>query len=70
MMKNFKKLYPFLFELNISYKLEKTKLIISYKVKNRSEDRLYFSIGAHPAFNISSGDFLDFEDVELLKDIF
>ena len=26
--------YPFLFELNISYKLEKTKLIISYKVKN------------------------------------
>ena len=52
--------YPFLFELNISYKLEKTDLIIAYKVKNRSEYRLYFSIGAHPAFNISSGDFLDF----------
>lgn len=62
--------YPFLFELNISYKLEKTKLIISYKVKNRSEDRLYFSIGAHPAFNISSGDFLDFEDVRTSKRYF
>ena len=62
--------YPFLFELNISYKLEKTKLIISYKVKNRSEDRLYFSIGAHPAFNISSGDFLDFEDVKTAKRYF
>lgn len=62
--------YPFLFELNISYKLEKTKLIISYKVKNISEDRLYFSIGAHPAFNISSGDFLDFEDVRTSKRYF
>lgn len=62
--------YPFLFELNISYKLEKTKLIILYKVKNRSEDRLYFSIGAHPAFNISSGDFLDFEDVRTSKRYF
>lgn len=62
--------YPFLFELNISYKLEKTKLIISYKVKNKSEDRLYFSIGAHPAFNISSGDSLDFEDVRTSKRYF
>ena len=63
-------IYPFLFELNISYKLENTKLIISYKVKNRSEDRLYFSIGAHPAFNISSDDFLDFEDVRTSKRYF
>ena len=62
--------YPFLFELNISYKLEKTKLIISYKVKNRSEDRLYFSIGAHPAFNIASGDFLEFENITSSKRYF
>lgn len=55
-------IYPFLFELNISYKLEKTKLIISYIVKNASEDKLYFSIGAHPAFNILNGDFLEFEN--------
>lgn len=64
-LKNDKKtfeIYPFLFELNISYKLEKTKLIISYIVKNASEDKLYFSIGAHPAFNISNGDFLEFEN--------
>ncbi|MCT7473133.1 aldose 1-epimerase family protein [Aliarcobacter cryaerophilus] len=62
--------YPFLFELNISYKLEKTKLIVSYKVKNRSEDRLYFSIGAHPAFNIASGDFLEFENITSSKRYF
>ena len=64
------KIYPFLFELNISYKLDKTKLIISYKIKNRSEDSIYFSIGAHPAFNILDGDFLEFENVEKAKRYF
>ncbi|MFY9090106.1 aldose 1-epimerase family protein [Arcobacter aquimarinus] len=46
-------IYPFLFELIISYKLEKSKLIISYKVKNKSDKTMFFSIGAHPAFNWS-----------------
>jgi galactose mutarotase-like enzyme len=63
-------IYPFLFELNISYKLDKRKLIISYKVKNISEDKMYFSIGAHPAFNISNGDFLEFEEIEKTKRYF
>lgn len=63
-------IYPFLFELNISYKLEKTKLIISYIVKNASEDKIYFSIGAHPAFNISNGDFLEFENITTSKRYF
>ena len=44
-------IYPFLFELNITYKLEKSKLIIFYEVKNNSENQMFFSIGAHPAFN-------------------
>ncbi|CAM3535267.1 aldose 1-epimerase family protein [Arcobacter aquimarinus] len=44
-------IYPFLFELIISYKLEKSKLIISYKVVNKSNETMFFSIGAHPAFN-------------------
>ena len=26
------------------------------KLKKQSEDKMYFSIGAHPAFNISKGD--------------
>ena len=63
-------IYPFLFELNISYKLENTKLIISYKIRNKSEDKMYFSIGTHPAFNISKGDFLEFENVEKTKRYF
>lgn len=45
------KKYPFLFNLIITYKLENSKLIITYIVKNLSKDEMFFSIGAHPAFN-------------------
>lgn len=55
-------IYPFLFELIISYKLEKSKLIISYKVKNKSDKTMFFSIGAHPAFNWSLEENLKKED--------
>lgn len=55
-------IYPFLFELIISYKLEKSKLIISYKVKNKSNETMFFSIGTHPAFNWSLEENLKKED--------
>ncbi|PXY41290.1 aldose epimerase [Flavobacterium cheongpyeongense] len=42
--------YPFKFELQIMYKLEETKLIITYQVINKGAIHLPFSIGAHPAF--------------------
>lgn len=42
--------YPFKFELQIIYKLEENKLNIGYKVINKGETQLPFSIGAHPAF--------------------
>ncbi|RBQ29269.1 aldose 1-epimerase family protein [Aliarcobacter vitoriensis] len=63
-------IYPFFFELNISYKLDKNSLIISYKVKNKSDDRMYFSIGAHPAFNTQIGHFLEFENIKSTKRYF
>lgn len=47
-----KKIYPFDFVLQVKYTLDGKKIIVSYTVKNPSEkERLYFSIGAHPAFN-------------------
>ncbi|WP_297132954.1 aldose 1-epimerase family protein [Terrisporobacter sp.] len=49
-----KKLYPYAFELLIKYTLEKGKLNIKWEVKNIDSREIYFSIGAHPAFNISS----------------
>lgn len=47
------KIYPFSFELYLSYKLERNSLIVSYKVINKSDEKMLFSIGAHPAFNWS-----------------
>lgn len=42
--------YPFKFELQILYQLENNKLNIAYKVINKQQKQLPFSIGAHPAF--------------------
>lgn len=42
--------YPFLFELKVTYSLEGRKLNIIYSVKNKDRQDIYFSIGAHPGF--------------------
>ena len=44
--------YPFLFELTIRYELNESKLTTTYIVKNVDRQDIYFSIGAHPGFNI------------------
>ena len=44
--------YPFKFELQIIYNLDENKLNIGYKVINKGETQLPFSIGAHPAFSL------------------
>ena len=43
------KKYPFDFELQLIYTLNETALNITYKVINKSETKMPFSIGAHPA---------------------
>lgn len=47
--------YPFDFELEIGYRLEGSALIVSWRVINKGKDNMYFSIGAHPAFNLKDG---------------
>lgn len=47
--------YPFDFELEIGYRLEGSSVIISWRVINTSAEKMYFSIGAHPAFNLKDG---------------
>lgn len=44
------KFWPFCFELRVRYKVEDNKLTVSYFVKNVDRQDIYFSIGAHPAF--------------------
>lgn len=43
------KKYPFEFELQLIYTLQKTTLDIAYKVINKGDTKIPFSIGAHPA---------------------
>lgn len=42
--------YPFKFRLNIEYTLNENRIAIQYIVKNMDDKKMYFSIGAHPAF--------------------
>ena len=45
--------YPFEFELEITHRIEENKVFVEWKVTNPSKSEpLYFSIGAHPAFNV------------------
>lgn len=49
--KNTLEKYPFEFDLYLSYEVKDTRLTVHYEVENRTNDTMYFSIGAHPAFN-------------------
>jgi len=63
-------MYPFEFELIVTYILDNKKLKIQYHVRNFSDKTMPFSIGVHPAFSLKN-DFqnysLDFELDELLE---
>ena len=48
---NIRKLYPFDFEFNITYKLLDDTLLVQHSIKNLGDDDMLFSLGAHPAFN-------------------
>ncbi len=54
--------YPFDFELRLTYELQENKLIQSYQVANVGEKPMWFSIGAHPGFNLE-GAFSDYRIV-------
>jgi galactose mutarotase-like enzyme len=63
-------IYPFEFQLILTYILEDKKLIIKYKVLNLSEKTMPFSIGAHPAFALNNSFenySLDFQFDEVLE---
>lgn len=44
--------YPFLFDLYITFILINNSLEVKYEVVNLDNKTMYFSIGAHPGFNI------------------
>ena len=44
--------YPYNFELQVIYDLINKRLRVSYKVINKQESDILFSLGAHPAFRV------------------
>ena len=65
------KIYPFKFEFNIKYQLEKNNLNVEHTIVNRGEEPMLFSLGGHPGFNCPMNDgetyndyYLEFEKPE------
>ncbi len=59
-------MYPFSFYLSAEYRLEGRKLRVINKIYNRGTDTMYFSFGAHPAFNLEVGGKVVFSEKESL----
>lgn len=45
------KQYPFHFDLEVTYKLVGTEVLISYRIFNKSDKMMPFTFGLHPAFS-------------------
>ncbi|GAQ19762.1 aldose 1-epimerase [Oceanobacillus picturae] len=62
--------YPYEFQAIISYTLKEDSLSVSWKVMNKNENSMYFSIGGHPAFQVPllKGETLADYRLELLGD--
>lgn len=45
-----KKVYPYDFQLIITYILDENRINVKWEVKNPSDETIYFTIGGHPAF--------------------
>lgn len=57
-----KEIYPFDFELDITYSLDGNRLTVSADIKNNGDVIMPATFGAHPGFNIPMADGLAFED--------
>lgn len=57
--------YPYEFEFQIMYELTGDSLSITYRVVNEGDVLMYFSVGAHPAFNVPFGPDESYDDYVL-----
>lgn len=55
-------IYPYHFDLFVTFKLNGNALEVSHKVVNKNDYLMYYSFGAHPAFNCKIGDYLEFDN--------
>lgn len=58
--------YPFKFSLQVTYTIEKNRVKIIYDIINLDNKKIYFSLGAHPAFRCPLEPIENFEDYFLI----
>ncbi|HEX8356835.1 MAG TPA: aldose 1-epimerase family protein [Segetibacter sp.] len=58
--------YPFSFTFSVHYTLLENSLQVTYMVENTGDDKMYFSVGGHPAFKVPLVEGTTYEDYELL----
>ena len=63
------KIYPYHFDLVVTYTLEGKNLTVSHDIINKNDGVMLFSLGAHPAFNCKIGDRLTFSEKETLSTV-
>ena len=56
------KIYPYHFDLFVTFKLKGASLEVTHKVVSKNDTVMYYSFGAHPAFNCEIGDYLEFDN--------
>jgi len=58
-------IYPFKFGFSIEYRLDGNKIIVRHEILNQGKEEMYFSLGAHPAFNCPRNPGESYEDYYL-----
>lgn len=59
------KQYPYRFTFCVIYKLIENRVSVTYLVKNKDEETMYFGVGGHPGFNVPFEKDTVFEDYYL-----
>ncbi|MBE6747700.1 MAG: aldose 1-epimerase family protein [Ruminococcaceae bacterium] len=59
------KIYPYHFDLYVTFKLNDNGLEVLHKVVNKNDCVMYYSFGAHPGFNCKIGDYLEFDNPQV-----
>jgi galactose mutarotase-like enzyme len=58
--------YPFEFVFSVRYTLIENKLKITFIVRNEGHEKMFFSVGGHPAFKVPLIEGTTYEDYELV----
>ena len=60
------KLYPFKYELKVTYEIKENSVLVSFEVTNKGQDKMYFNIGGHPGFRLPLYEGEKFEDYSVV----